>query len=104
MSVVHASRPASLAELAAENDRRGAVIERLESDLAAQIAGHSLSAKQATDNLLRAMAAEREWEALASAGKHLAVKLAETYRAAGIRPADCQALRDWMAAIAKVRS
>jgi hypothetical protein len=35
------------------------------------------------------------------AGKHLAVKLAETYRAAGINPKDCQAIRDWFAAVNK---
>jgi hypothetical protein len=38
--------------------------------------------------------------ALTSAGKHLAVKLAEVYRAAGRSPAECQAIRDWMAALA----
>ena len=42
-----------------------------------------------------------EKSALAIAGKHLAVKLAEVYRAAGQKPADCQAIRDWMAALAK---
>jgi hypothetical protein len=35
-------------------------------------------------------------------GKHLAVKLAEVYRASGINPADCQAIRDWMAIVAKI--
>lgn len=34
-----------------------------------------------------------------NAGKHLAVKLAEVYRAAGQRPSDCQAIRDWIAAL-----
>lgn len=29
-------------------------------------------------------------------GKHLAVKLAEVYRAAGQSPKDCQAIREWM--------
>jgi hypothetical protein len=38
---------------------------------------------------------------LIQAGKHLAIKLAEVYRAAGQSPADCQAMRDWMKAIAK---
>ncbi|HEV7258971.1 MAG TPA: hypothetical protein VGN82_14415 [Bosea sp. (in: a-proteobacteria)] len=38
---------------------------------------------------------------LALAGKHLAVKLAEVYRAAGANPAECQAIRDWVAALAK---
>lgn len=38
--------------------------------------------------------------ALTSAGKHLAVKLAEVYRAAGRSPAECQAIRDWMSAVA----
>lgn len=37
---------------------------------------------------------------LVTAGKHLAVKLAEVYRAAGRSPAECQAIRDWMAALA----
>jgi hypothetical protein len=36
-----------------------------------------------------------------AAGKHLAVKLAEVYRAAGQSPKDCQAICDWMAAVAK---
>lgn len=40
---------------------------------------------------------------LLQAGKHLAIKLAEVYRAAGAAPADCQALRDWMAAVAKAQ-
>ena len=35
------------------------------------------------------------------AGKHLALKLAEVYRAAGIDPRGCQALLSWMAAVAK---
>ncbi len=34
-------------------------------------------------------------------GKHLAVKLAEVYRAAGQSPKDCQAIREWMEAVAK---
>jgi hypothetical protein len=38
---------------------------------------------------------------LASAGKHLAVKLAEAYRAAGIKMTECQALRDWVKVITK---
>lgn len=38
--------------------------------------------------------------ALTSAGKHLAVKLADVYRAAGRNPAECQAIRDWMVAVA----
>lgn len=38
---------------------------------------------------------------LLQAGKHLAVKLAEVYRAAGQKPGDCQAIREWMAAVAK---
>lgn len=33
---------------------------------------------------------------LMAAGKHLAVKLAEVYRAAGLRPAACQAIDDWL--------
>jgi hypothetical protein len=33
-------------------------------------------------------------------GKHLAVKLAEVYRAAGQSPKDCQAIREWMEAVA----
>lgn len=35
------------------------------------------------------------------AGKHLFVKLAEIYQATGQKMSDCQALRDWLAAIAK---
>jgi hypothetical protein len=35
------------------------------------------------------------------AGKHLAVKLAECYRAAGVDPKECQAIRDWMTIAAK---
>lgn len=35
------------------------------------------------------------------AGKHLAVKLAEVYRAAGQSPGSCQALRDWMDAASR---
>lgn len=38
-----------------------------------------------------------------TAGKHLAVKLAEAYRAVGADPAGCQAIRDWMAAVAKAK-
>lgn len=33
------------------------------------------------------------------AGKHLAVKLAEIYRAAGADPGDCQAITQWLAAV-----
>lgn len=36
------------------------------------------------------------------AGKHLAVKLAEAYRAAGANPAGCQAVCDWMAVVSKL--
>lgn len=71
----------------------------VEATLAAQIAGHALTAKQSTDNLLRAAAAEKHRDALAQAGKHLAVKLAEVYRAAGTNPAGCQAIRDWITAL-----
>lgn len=35
------------------------------------------------------------------AGKHLAIKLAEAYRAAGVDPAKCQAIHEWMAVAAK---
>jgi hypothetical protein len=35
-------------------------------------------------------------------GKHLAVKLAEVYRASGVKPAECQAIQDWMTTVAKV--
>jgi hypothetical protein len=35
-------------------------------------------------------------------GKHLAVKLAEVYRASGVNPAKCQAICDWMATVDKV--
>lgn len=44
-------------------------------------------------------AAEKHRDALAQAGKHLAVKLAEVYRAAGTNPAGCQAIRDWITAL-----
>ncbi len=73
MTVTHTTRAASIDEIAAEMDRRGAVIENLEDH---------------RDGLIQS-------------GKHLAVKLAEVYRAAGQKPADCQAIRDWMAALAK---
>ena len=74
MPVTETTRPASIDEIAAEMDRRGAVIEKLE-------------------------ASQSE---IVTAGKHLAVKLAEVYRAAGQKPADCQAIRDWMTAVSKV--
>lgn len=74
MSVTHATRPASIDEIAAEMDRRGAVIEKLEASQSDLIA----------------------------AGKHLAVKLSQVYRAAGQKPADCQAIRDWLASVSKV--
>lgn len=35
------------------------------------------------------------------AGKHLALKLVELYRAAGANPVECQAVRDWMVAAEK---
>lgn len=35
------------------------------------------------------------------AGKHLAVKLADCYRAASINPGECQAIADWMLAVGK---
>lgn len=73
MAVAHIDRTAGIEEIAAEMDRRGAVIEKLEA----------------------------ERDALVTAGKHLAVKLAQVYRAARQQPADCQAIRDWMAALAK---
>lgn len=38
---------------------------------------------------------------LLQAGKHLAVKLAEAYRIAKVDPAKCQAIADFMAAVAK---
>ncbi len=38
---------------------------------------------------------------LLTKGKHLAVKLAEVYRAAGQSPKDCQAIREWMETVAK---
>jgi hypothetical protein len=44
---------------------------------------------------------EKELGDLIIAGKHLFVKLSEIYRAAGINPKDCQALRDWFAAVNK---
>jgi hypothetical protein len=34
-------------------------------------------------------------------GKHLAVKLAEVYRAAGQNPKNCQAIREWMEVAAR---
>ena len=73
MTVTHTTRPASIDEIAAEMDRRGAVIEKLEASQSDLIA----------------------------AGKHLAVKLSQVYHAAGQKPANCQAIRDWMAALAK---
>ncbi|MGU3661077.1 hypothetical protein [Methylobacterium fujisawaense] len=39
---------------------------------------------------------------LLQAGKHLAVKLAEAYRIAKCDPAKCQAIADFMAAVANV--
>lgn len=38
---------------------------------------------------------------LLAAGKHLAVKLAEIYKAHGLKVSDCQAMREWMRAAAK---
>lgn len=38
------------------------------------------------------------------AGKHLAVKLAEMYRAAGLDASECQAIRDWMTAVKKAEA
>ncbi len=38
---------------------------------------------------------------LLAAGKHMAVKLAEVYRAAGLSPIGCKALEQWMLAVAK---
>lgn len=99
MTVTHTTRTASVVEITSEMDRRGTVIEELEAKLDAQMAGHRLSAKQSTENLVRAVAAEKRCDALAQAGKHLAVKLADVYRAAGQNPADCQAIREWMTAI-----
>lgn len=43
--------------------------------------------------------AAKRIEALEQAGKHLAVKLAETYRAAGMNPGECQASRDFFVAL-----
>ena len=40
-----------------------------------------------------------EVSGIVQAGKHVAVKLADLYRAAGQKPADCQAIRDWMTAV-----
>lgn len=42
--------------------------------------------------------------ALLIAGKHIAVKLAEVYRAAGQAPGACQALRDFSAAVQAIES
>lgn len=70
MSVVHSTRSAGVAEIAAEMDRRGAAIEQLEATLAAQLAGHALSAKQSTENLRRANAAEAQRDALLEACKN----------------------------------
>ncbi len=41
---------------------------------------------------------------LLAGGKHLAVKLAEVYRACGINPTECQAIRDWLLATAKAEA
>lgn len=38
---------------------------------------------------------------LLMAGKHLAVKLADVYRAAKMSPAECQAIREWLDAVKK---
>lgn len=56
MSVVHSSRPASVDEIAAEMDRRGAVIEKLEAALAAKDAAlscQSLSLSEAREDVER---------------------------------------------------
>jgi len=167
MAIVHIDRSAGIDEIAAEMDRRGAVIEKLEREKAEAIAylkafvfatidpadkradaqvhqanpslgwyftvndtglrGHreilggqvrrameivgfdklKIEAPETTvaDDLIAQR--RRLHEALASrdavvlAGKHLALKLADVYRAARQQPADCQAIRDWMAALAK---
>lgn len=66
---------------------------RLREAQAAQVAQLD-AAKQLAAEVIRL---RTEREALRLAGKHLAVKLAEAYRAAGANPTDCQAMRDWLA-------
>lgn len=105
MTVTHATRPASPDEIVAEMDRRGAVIERLELEIQGMRLNYAFRASSVDGN--RAIMKRRLDElrenriVLITAGEHLAVKLADVYRAAGQKPADCQAIRDWMTAIAK---
>jgi len=71
-------------ELAEERKEVADLVNRLAAALTAQVerADHAEEARRIA--------------ALEIAGKHLAVKLAEVYRAANANPADCQALRDWL--------
>ena len=39
---------------------------------------------------------------LIQAGKHLAIKLAEVYRAANLKPAGCQAIINWTAIVTEI--
>lgn len=84
MAVTHTTRPASADEIAAEMDRRGKVIERLEADLAEAALKVEHLAKQEADiraayELRRASEAEfarenkrldREWEASIEQAKY----------------------------------
>lgn len=167
MAIAHIDRSASIDEIAAEMDRRGAVIEKLEREKAEAIAylkafvfatidpadkradaqvhqanpslgwyftvndiglrgqreilGSQIRRAMeivgfdklkieapgtaVADDLVDATGRLREAattrDCLIAAGKHLAVKLADVYRAARVDPKDCQAIRDWMAALKK---
>lgn len=52
----------------------------------------------------RVVESDAPTQALLIAGKHVAVKLAEVYRAAGQAPGSCQALRDFSAAVQAIES
>lgn len=57
---------------------------------------HAKASKIIEEALQREFAALAKVDVLELTGKHLAVKLAEMYRAAGVNPAKCQAIQDWM--------
>ncbi|SHO65846.1 hypothetical protein SAMN02745172_02493 [Pseudoxanthobacter soli DSM 19599] len=65
MSVVSTTRPASVDEIAAEMDRRGAVIERLEAEIAALRDADKVRVRDLARHITRADRAE---EALVGAG------------------------------------
>lgn len=105
MTVTHTTRPARIDEIAAEMDRRGTVIERLEGQIERMKLDHAnrISSEDGNRAIMKRQLADlrANQDVLVAAGKHLAVKLAEVYRAAGQKPANCQAIRDWMAALVK---